>query len=849
MKTYSTLLISLILFQLNAQEILFEKKNIKPGTQTFIGVGISGTALGDIDGDGDIDLIIAGNNEELGSTTNAYLNNGDGNFERQENNIFKQANFASLALFDVDEDGDEDCILIGSEADNKPITDVYLNDGNGFFKEDQNNQLEKINEGCIAYADVDGDLDQDILIIGFRYNNDPKAYLYLNDGQGQFVLDDRSNFVGVKDGALSFFDVDNDDDLDLTISGLSSDQTRLSTLYINDGNGLFEKSPQVLVGVSDGAMCAADLDGDSDIDLIVSGYSDEGSITIQYMNDGLGNFSMHKESILKGMFNGDIAIDDIDADGDMDLLTNGNDGLGSNIRSANLYFNDGDGSFKLREETQFQGTGQGTIDLSDLDGDGRLDVLITGITSSNHYASHLYFQLPGGSFTEIEGMPLKGVYYSAHAYSDVDDDGDLDLFVSGLNSDNKPTAYLYVNDGLGNYERKTGTNFTAVERGTAHFMDLNSDGEKELFITGRDQYGNPTAELYVRNGPGSFTKNEMTSFKGIYDGSVAFGDIDHDSDVDIILSGKNENSSSNTYIYKNNGEFKFNSEDLNQVGLTGLGAGLLRLSDFNGDHFTDLIYVGGEYVRCYLNDSNGLFSLASEWSLIGSQSIDIADTNLDGYVDLVIAGSDYENTNFTKIYLNRDGLGFEEIPSDNVVNVFSSVVKFTDIDGDTDPDLFVMGMTGISNTTRVAELYENIGDGQFELVETSFFDGGWGGSATFLDFDNNETQDLIISNFGFSGASIHTYINNSELKAPIPVNILSTNQIERSLIVYPNPNSGQFNLSSSPSQSSYRLIDLNGKSCSISITDNQISVEVRPGTYILEIRSSLSVEYKKIIVK
>ena len=176
-------------------------------------------------------------------------------------------------------------------------------------------------------------------------------------------------------------------------------------------------------------------------------------------------------------------------------------------------------------------------------------------------------------------------------------------------------------------------------------------------------------------------------------------------------------------------------------------------------------------------------------------------------------------------------------------------MKFTDIDGDTDPDLFVMGMTGISNTTRVAELYENIGDGQFELVETSSFDGGWGGSATFLDFDNNETQDLIISNFGFSGASIHTYINNSELKAPIPVNVLSTNQMERSLIVYPNPNSGQFSLSSSPSQSSYRLIDLNGKSFSISITDNQISVEVRPGTYILEIRSSLSVEYKKIIVK
>ena len=93
----------------------------------------------------------------------------------------------------------------------------------------------------------------------------------------------------------------------------------------------------------------------------------------------------------------------------------------------------------------------------------------------------------GQSFGEkLQNPALARVFYSSIAFADVDGDNDQDLVITGaVNTLNNPVTILYSNDGLGNFTEVQGTPFVAIERGSIAFSDVDGDSDQDLLITGK----------------------------------------------------------------------------------------------------------------------------------------------------------------------------------------------------------------------------------------------------------------------------------------------------------------------------------------------------------------------------
>jgi predicted nucleotidyltransferase len=149
---------------------------------------------------------------------------------------------------------------------------LYINDGTGSFTEMTGTPFEDVSYGSIAFADVDGDDDKDLLITGSTVGLGRISKLYTNDGTGSFTEMTGTPFEGVRDSSIAFADVDGDNDQDVLITGYTSPLRRISKLYTNDGTGSFtEMTGTPFEGVDNSSIAFADVDGDNDKDVLITG--------------------------------------------------------------------------------------------------------------------------------------------------------------------------------------------------------------------------------------------------------------------------------------------------------------------------------------------------------------------------------------------------------------------------------------------------------------------------------------------------------------------------------------------------------------------------------------------------
>ena len=204
---------------------------------------------------------------------------------------FTSVFFSGLAFADVDGDGDEDVLITGytGHAAEDHVSELYINDGLGNYELLENTPFIKVHLSSVAFSDVDGDNDQDVLICGRDANWENSSTLYINDGTGSYTISENLPFIGVNNGSVHFEDIDGDNDKDVFITGLVSNSTASSNLYINNGMGdfeLMEDNPIIAFKYSNAAF--GDIDGDNDADLIVMGQdNDENKSTKLYLNNGL----------------------------------------------------------------------------------------------------------------------------------------------------------------------------------------------------------------------------------------------------------------------------------------------------------------------------------------------------------------------------------------------------------------------------------------------------------------------------------------------------------------------------------------------------------------------------------
>ena len=222
--------------------------------------------FGDVDGDGDLDVLIGSleicDPDCSGDQTRLYTNDGTGVFSDATANLPVDGEETGDAiLVDVDGDGDLDAVLANGRSDES--NRLYVNDGNGVFT-DAGGELAAAFDFSydVDADDVDADGDQDLFFV----NISTQDRLYVNDGAGVFT-DAPAQVPSALDytSHAAFVDIDLDGDRDLVVTGAPK-------LLLNDGTGSFFDASGLLPPILGGADIAfADLDNDGDPDGITSG--------------------------------------------------------------------------------------------------------------------------------------------------------------------------------------------------------------------------------------------------------------------------------------------------------------------------------------------------------------------------------------------------------------------------------------------------------------------------------------------------------------------------------------------------------------------------------------------------
>ena len=343
---------------------------------------------------------------------------------------------------DLDGDGDLDLIVCGDDGF-APVTRIYRNSSGtlteishslpNIFCEHSSNNL--------ALGDYDNDGDLDLAISG-EVSSYRVTEIYSNNGSGTFMLDTRQSLTQVRNASLAWGDYDSDGDLDLYVQGFG-ETTVNTTLYNNDGSGLLSPSGISLTDLTAGSADWVDLDGDGDLDLAVTGSTTITRMTIFYENV-CGTLISRGDKGIPGLALSDMAWGDYDNDGDMDLAIMG-ESYNPNIEYASVYENDGGGGLTLAWWTS--GLRQGGCAWGDFTNDGKLDLVFSGDDAIVGHQTYIFYNDGTNTFTRHMQPAVATVYQGTVTWADVDDDGDLDLFLTGDPSvSGTPVAVLYDNN-------------------------------------------------------------------------------------------------------------------------------------------------------------------------------------------------------------------------------------------------------------------------------------------------------------------------------------------------------------------------------------------------------------------
>ncbi|WMI68751.1 T9SS type A sorting domain-containing protein [Mangrovimonas sp. YM274] len=350
-------------------------------------------------------------------------------------NIFITPTVSSADVGDYDDDGDLDIILMGL-VDGSISTQIYDNNGAGNFSLSTIDLGENYRNGQVEFLDYDNDNDLDVFISGLTLSGG-KSRLYTNE-LGVFT---EVPFVFGGDTINNQFcwgDLDNDGDLDLILMGNFQAMENYAYVYRNDGGGNFTSLTHSFLALSQGAIRMADLDNDGYNDVVVGGIQGEMAVVSYlevYKNNGDFNFT--QELSLEGFFNGDLELRDCNNDGLIDIIKNGTTDDGDATR---MYLNSGDFEFSENVSVSFASVGDfANMVSADYDGNGELDFLVSGreqpYTELN-FSTSIYANDGDLTLSENVTSGISNGSFNDIEIGDFDNDHDVDVFIMNGNACN-----------------------------------------------------------------------------------------------------------------------------------------------------------------------------------------------------------------------------------------------------------------------------------------------------------------------------------------------------------------------------------------------------------------------------
>lgn len=420
--------------------------------------------------------------------------------------------------------------------------------------------------------------------------------------------------------------------------------------------------------------------------------------------------------------------------------------------------------------------------------------------------------------TAVVASGLPNIGRGEMRIADFNNDGNLDVLIIG-----QTTAYstlggtigFYLGNGNGTFSDATSTWFptapTAVSGGIVGIADYDKDGDIDFVYAGRTNAAVNVIYLYKNTGT-TFENNTTAAFTGttaptgFYTGSIQWGDIDNDGDLDLLINGRTYTSltypTSSSHrgnvlqIYKNDGDGTF-TQSYSSTSI-GVCYGQALFIDFENDGDLDIYYSGGGNIGGYMiNDGTGTYGAATSNNTTRASNMSIADFNKDGILDLL---QSYVNTNSTpatafRILYNTSTTSAINLAGTSYASAIlgvggttsttnMGVVSSIDYDADGDMDFTVQGMSSSSVPTT----YLFLNDGATSPTVPAFTEAALGltglhyGGAIWADLNNDNKPDLIT--FGYSDASASTsqtkvYLNetptvNLAPSAPSSINAVTS---------------------------------------------------------------------------
>jgi predicted nucleotidyltransferase len=333
------------------------------------------------------------------------------------------------------------------------------------------------------------------------------------------------------------------------------------------------------------------------------------------------------------------------------------------------------------------GVYESSVAWGDYDNDGDLDILLTGFTGSE-IISRVY-RNDSGSFVDLEaGLP--GVNEGSVAWGDYDNDGDLDILLTGYTGA-VMISRVYRNDAGSFVDLQAG--LPGVRWGSVAWGDYDNDGDLDILLTG--WAGSQEISRVYRNDAGSFS-DIGDELHGIYWSSVAWGDYDNDGDLDILMTGWTGFFFNR--LYRNDGGGDFFDIGPWPWPLPGVHFTTVGWGDYDNDGDLDILLAGYFLCRVFRNDAGNFETIAAE--LPGAQFSSAAwgDYNNDGDLDLLITGS-----LTSRVYRNEGG-NFVDIDA-GLPGIQKGSVAWGDYDNDGDLDILLTGQG--ESQEAVSQIFRN----------------------------------------------------------------------------------------------------------------------------------------------